>query len=318
MRGTPIVNEAPRALFISGRDGKRLRVATWDAAQEPAPRGVCVLLSGQTEFIEKYAEVIVELRKRGFAVASMDWRGQGASVRELPDRRKAHIERFSQYDDDLDVFMEQIVKPMSGARPPVALAHSMGAHILLRRLHAKHSEFTAAVMTAPLIRVQTRGYPAWLARAVSFIAFQCGNGNKWVFGMEKRDPLHMEFEDNLVTSDRARFARLKALVGEDPDIRLAGPTWGWLEAAYHSMAEVNAPGYAETITTPVMIVGAGRDRIVVTAAEEEFARRMPNATFMEIHEAEHEILMENDIVRARFWKAFDEYINRFVPVPEEA
>ncbi len=317
MRGTPIVNEAPRALFISGRDGKRLRVATWDAAPEPAPRGVCVLLSGQTEFIEKYAEVIVELRRRGFSVATMDWRGQGASVRELADRRKAHIERFAQYDDDLDLFMQQVVAPMAGTRKPIALAHSMGGHILLRRLHAKQNEFTTAVLTAPMIRFLTRGYPAWAARLMSFIQFECGRGTNWVFGMEKRDPLHMEFEDNLVTSDRSRFARAKALIAEDPDIRLAGPTWGWLEAAYHSMAEMSAPGYAEAITTPAMLVGAGRDRIVETAATREFAKRMPNATYFEIHEAEHEILMENDIVRARFWKAFDEYVNRFVPVPEE-
>ena len=55
----------------------------------------------------------------------------------------------------------------------------------------------------------------------------------------------------------------------------------------------------------------------MTAATREFAKRMPNATYFEIHEAEHEILMENDIVRARFWKAFDEYVNRFVPLPEE-
>jgi len=317
MRGTPIVNEAPRALFISGRDGKRLRTAKWDAAPGSASRGVCVLLSGQTEFIEKYAEVIVELRKRGFAVATMDWRGQGKSARALADTRKAHIEKFSQYDDDFAVFMDEVVRPMAADRPPIALAHSMGGHILLRALHARPADFTAAVFTAPMIRAQTRGYPAWLARAMCFLEFQCGAGNDWVFGMEKRDPLRMEFEDNLVTSDRARFARTQALIAADPDIRLAGPTWGWLEAAYHSMAQIAEPGYAEAITTPVLIFGAGRDRIVDTAATHEFAKRMPNGTYIEIHEAEHEILMENDIVRARFWKAFDEYVSKFAPVPEE-
>ncbi len=317
MRGMPVVNEAPRALFISGRDGKRLRTATWDAAPGSAQRGVCVLLSGQTEFIEKYSEVVAELRKRGFAVASMDWRGQGHSARALPDTRKAHIDKFSQYDDDFAIFMNEIVRPMTAGRAPIALAHSMGGHILLRALHDRPTDFTAAVFTAPMIRVQSRGYPAWLARAMCFLEFQCGAGNDWVFGMEKRDPLYMEFEDNLVTSDRARFARAKALIAADPDIRLAGPTWGWLEAAYHSMKQIAEPGYAEAITTPVMIVGAGRDRIVETAATREFARRMPNATYIEIHEAEHEILMENDIVRARFWKAFDEYVSRYAPVPEE-
>ena len=49
---------------------------------------VCVLLNGQTEFLEKYFEVIDELRGRGFAVAALDWRGQGGSGRlVLPEAR---------------------------------------------------------------------------------------------------------------------------------------------------------------------------------------------------------------------------------------
>jgi lysophospholipase len=128
--------------------------------------------------------------------------------------------------------------------------------------------------------------------------------------MQERDPLKMAFEDNLVTSDRARFARAQAAVAAHPEIRLAGPTWGWLEAAYRSMARVTAPGYAEAITTPVLIVGAGRDRIVKTAAEKTFARRLPKGSYVEIEDAEHEILMENDSVRARFWAAFDAFVEK--------
>ncbi|HEY1962556.1 MAG TPA: hypothetical protein VGG69_09070, partial [Rhizomicrobium sp.] len=40
--------------YIYGRDGKQLRIATLFAPPELTPRGVCVLLHGQTEFIEKY------------------------------------------------------------------------------------------------------------------------------------------------------------------------------------------------------------------------------------------------------------------------
>jgi lysophospholipase len=130
--------------------------------------------------------------------------------------------------------------------------------------------------------------------------------------MDKRDPLPMEFEANLVTSDRARFARARAIITQQPDIRLAGPTWGWLEAAYRSMARVTAPGFAEAITTPVLILGAGKDRIVDTEAEREFARRLPHSTFLEIPDAEHEIMMENDAIRARFWAAFDAFMGKYV------
>jgi lysophospholipase len=77
------------------------------------------------------------------------------------------------------------------------------------------------------------------------------------------------------------------------------------------MACVMADGYAQAIATPVLIVGAGRDRIVDTDAERVFARRLPHGTYLELADAEHEILMENDSIRARFWAAFDDFVGRY-------
>ena len=85
-----------------------------------------MLLHGQTEFIEKYGEVIGELQARGFTVATFDWRGQGLSSRLTADSRKSHIKDFREYDEDLATFLEQVVKPL-GAGAPLGLAHSMGA-----------------------------------------------------------------------------------------------------------------------------------------------------------------------------------------------
>jgi lysophospholipase len=297
------------ARLVRARDGTRLRCATWGPDAGAQPRGVCALFDGQTEFLEKYGEVVGELTARGFAVAALDWRGQGGSMRSLPDALKAHVGDFAEYDADLEAFLEQVVRPMSD-KPPLALAHSMGGNIVLRALHDRPNSFAAAVMTAPMLEPDTRGYPGWLARLVCRAHNLKGASTDWVWGMQERDPLKMAFEDNLVTSDRARFARAQAAVAAHPEIRLAGPTWGWLEAAYRSMARVTAPGYAEAITTPVLIVGAGRDRIVKTAAEKTFARRLPKGSYVEIEDAEHEILMENDSVRARFWAAFDAFVEK--------
>src|SRR5436305_6950354 len=97
--------------------GATLRAARFEAAPDVPARGTCVLLNGQTEFIEKYFEVIDELRQRGFCVATLDWRGQGGSDRLLPDPRKAHIDDFTQYDQDLAAFMEQVINPMTAALP---------------------------------------------------------------------------------------------------------------------------------------------------------------------------------------------------------
>ncbi len=298
-----------RTRFIAGRDGKRLRTTSWDSKPSVARRGVCVILDGQTEFLEKYEEVMDELAARGFAGAALDWRGQGGSERTLADPLKAHVADFSEYDGDLQQFMDEVVAPIA-ASPPLALAHSMGAHILLRALHARPGAFAGAVMTAPMLRTDTRGFPAWLVQLVCTTHNLAGFADEWVWGMQERDPLDMAFEDNLVTSDRKRFVRAQALLRTQQDIRLAGPTWGWLKAAYRSMSRMARAGYAEAITTPCLVFGAGRDRIVSTAAVRKFARRLPHATYIEIPEAEHEILMENDSIRARFWSAFDQFAQK--------
>ena len=290
--------------FITTRDGTRLRTAVFPAASS---RGVCVLMGGQTEFIEKYCEVIDELVARRFTVATFDWRGQGGSARALADPLKAHVDDFAQYDDDLASVLDQVVKPLS-SEPPLALAHSMGAHILLRTLHDRPGRFRAAAMTAPMLAVSTRGYPAWLARGVTSLYNATGAAKEFAWGMAERDPFLVDFSTQLCTTDAARFERTQQTLRANPALRLAGPSWGWLAAAYRSMSQLAAPGYAEAVATPALIVGAGRDRIVQVEAERQFVHRMPHATYLELEDAEHEILMEADPIRARFWQAFDQFV----------
>src|ERR1700756_734189 len=90
--------------FVSGtlktRDGVSLRFARW---LPPAGRkGTVVLLQGRAEWIEKYFETVRDLRARGFAVATIDWRGQGLSDRLLSDRHKGYVRNFGNYITDLE------------------------------------------------------------------------------------------------------------------------------------------------------------------------------------------------------------------------
>ena len=295
--------------FITTPEGQRLRTQVFDAAS--GGRGVCVLLHGQTEFIEKYAEVIGELNARGFTVATFDWPGQGGSYRLLPNPLKAHIEDFAQYDGALRLFREQIVKPIS-PKPPVCLAHSMGGHIALRAMHDDATVFSCAVLSAPMLRALTRGYPRWLADTMMHVQNWIGAKNDWIFGMHLRDPYLVNFDTQLVTTDRARFDRTNIFLKGHPDLRLAGPTWGWLKQATRSMAMMMAPGYAEAIVTPVLLCAPGNDRIVDVTAEHEFINRLPHGELLDLADSEHEILMENDSIRTRFWAAFDGFVSKFV------
>jgi lysophospholipase len=286
----------------------RLRTARFDADH---PRAVCLLLGGQTEFIEKYFEVIDELRGRGFSVVTFDWRGQGGSDRLLPDARKAHIENFAAYDQDLDAVIRAVVQPMN--LPSIAVAHSMGGNILLRRLHDVPGEFTAAVLCAPMLGINPRGTPWWVVEKIARYLNRNAPSTKFVWGIAARDHLTLPFALQIVTSDPVRYARNQALLVTNPDLRLNGPTWGWLAAAMRSMALMRGAGYAETITTRALLFGAGRDRVCETPAIASFAARMPDAGFIKIADAEHEILMERDVLRGQFWAAFDDFIKKSAP-----
>ena len=80
-------------------------------ASAPKPRGTIVLLHGRNEAIEKYFETIRDLTAMGFWVATFDWRGQGGSERLLSDPLKGYVRRFSDYELDLERFMEHVVLP---------------------------------------------------------------------------------------------------------------------------------------------------------------------------------------------------------------
>src|SRR6202171_619682 len=84
-------------------DGLKVRFARWNPTGPR--RGTVCLFSGRTEMIEKYFEVIRELRERGLAVAALDWRGQGGSDRLLDDACKGHVRSFHHFQTGPEVFM---------------------------------------------------------------------------------------------------------------------------------------------------------------------------------------------------------------------
>jgi lysophospholipase len=283
----------------------KLRAARFET---PDARDICVLLNGQTEFIEKYFEVIDDLRARNFSVVALDWRGQGGSDRLLANPLKAHIADFAQYDEDLAILMREVVHPMTQGKKPVALAHSMGGHILLRRLHDVPGEFAAATLCAPMITIQPRQIPWWIVAMISRVVNREAPSEDFVWGVGKRDHLTLPFNAQIVTSDPVRFQRMHDVLVAHPDLRLNGPTWGWLAAALKSILELHQPGYAQAIATPALMLGAGHDLVCSSASLRLFAGCMPHARYLEIAGAEHELLMERDIFRDQVWAAFDNFM----------
>jgi len=303
----PVPNGAVTGTF-PGHDHAPLRFARWDATRGPR-RGTVCLFHGRGEFIEKYFEVIAELRRRGYAVATMDWRGQGGSYRALADKPRGHIISFSSYDRDLVRFMKEIVLP--DCPPPyVALAHSMGGNILLRHASEPQSWFERLVLCAPMLAIapERLRVPVWAARSYAITASTFGLSTRYVRGGSDRPIEEAPFEDNLLTYDRERYARNAAVIRAMPELGLGSPTIGWLRAALRSCARLEASDYPQRVTIPSLLFAAADDTIVSTAAIERFAVGLKVGTHVMMPNARHEILQETDMVRRRFWATFDAYL----------
>ncbi|MEW6768245.1 MAG: alpha/beta hydrolase [Pseudomonadota bacterium] len=289
---------------IKTRDGAELRFARW---HPPANRkGTVCVFTGRAESIEKYFETVRDLQARGFAVATIDWRGQGHSSRQLNDPRKGYVYSFEDYELDVETFISEVVLP--DCPPPYfALAHSMGGAVMLRVAHAGKRYFERMVLSAPMIdlhgasmklpvRVLIRAL-RWMGMGGNFVP----GGNAVLMGTSG-------FINNPVTTDVVRYARNAAIIEEDPTLGIASPTVAWADAAFRAMVEFRGNDYPSRIRQPILMLAASNDTIVSTPAIEEFAYHLRGGSHLVIAGSKHEILQEQDRFRAQFWAAFDAFV----------
>ncbi len=246
------------------------------------------------------------MRNRGFAVAILDWRGQGLSDRALGDRLKGYVGSFSEFDTDLEAFMRQVVLP--DCPPPFfALGHSMGAIVVIRAVARGQRWFDRIVLTAPMLGiafVQSMSVAAAVLRVLRF----GGLGGTYVPGRYKGIIDLRPFAGNPLTTDPVRFARNAAVLEADPALGLGGPTIAWCDAAFRAMLTMEEPSFPGRIRQPILIVTAGRDAIVSNNAIENFAVQLRAGSQLVVVGAQHELLMEQDRYRTQFWAAFDAFV----------
>jgi lysophospholipase len=284
-------------------DGCRLRWGIWRGKRDFG-RGTVLLLHGRTEYLEKYEETAWDLNRRGFDVLSLDWRGQGRSCRLLADPEKGHVDSYDDYLGDLEALIAKMA-PRLRAQTVGVLAHSMGGHIALRYLSERTGRFRWAVLVSPMVNLCWNPVADRLLRAFTRAAVVLGGSGALAPGGRHVDQARGRFEGNRLSSDRTRFEEDRKGIKANPDLAVGGVTFGWLSATFQSIDTLNGKGYTDRIRTPVVIVGAGQERVVSLQAQQRICKRLSAGRFYLLPGARHEILRETDEVRERFWKIFD-------------
>lgn len=281
------------ALWLHAADGVRLRAAIWAGGAH----GTVLLFPGRTEYVEKYGRAAADLAARGFTTIAIDWRGQGLAERPLTDRMTGHVDDFAAYQKDLDALL-RLAQEQALPRPYFILAHSMGGCIALRGLMRK-VPVQAAAFTAPMWGISLAPWMRPFAVALSTTASRFGQAHRYAPGTTaKTYVLEAPFTGNVLTTDEGMYGYMRAQVGLHPDLALGGPSMGWLHAA---LVECQALALLPSPATPVLCALGTAEKVVDTTPVHLRMRQWPSGKLDLYPNAEHEIMMETPVMRARLF-----------------
>ena len=285
-------------------DGARLRTVGWP--DPPTAKGHILFAGGKRDFIERHSETYHRLLGAGYGLTALDWRDQGLSA------------RGSVRDDRLFQMMagdfRLIAKDVAALHPAplILMAHSMGAHMMLRVL-AEDADLRAAtdraILFAPMLGIAAP-LPSWLMGMVAWSQTMVGNARGRPPGQPEYGPVYRsQARCDRLTTDRTRFDEGFSFIEAESGLAAGGASWGWLYGAYRSMVALTRPGVLEGVDTRILILLGSDERIVDPAAIRKAVRRLPHAKLHIITGGRHELQLESDKIQQQVWTAVDDFLS---------
>ena len=276
----------------------------WLQPEAARGRGHLLFAGGRSDFIEKYLEAYAHWHETGWNVTTFDWRGQGLSRGSLAPENP---ESFDRLTEDLADFVGDWRRGSKSGGPFVAIAHSMGGHLLLRGLVDHQLPLDKAVLIAPMLLVNSAPVPDWLAP--NFAEFMClvGLGGQPMWKTPKALNRPGSQRQSLLTACRERYEDELWWWEQHPEFRLGAPSWAWMRAAFRSSSAFTREKLSK-VSLPLLLIGTERDRLVSAAAIARVAGLLPRAELLMFPDCAHEILREEDRVRDEALDRIDQFL----------
>jgi len=308
----PIRRALPDGALVStwtAPDGWRLRRFDW-AAPAGNARGSILFQGGRGDIFEKYLEVFAHWHEAGWAITSIDWRGQAGSGRTTDHLRCGDIPDFAMFIEDLRGFGNEWLS--EGAGPHVAIGHSMGGHLLLRGMAEGAFVPDAAVLVAPMLGLKGPG-GARIGEAFARLMASFGPVTRPAWKGNER-PHTLQSRQKLLTHDASRYADELFWHEAKPEIVTGPPSWRWLLNAFRSTRELGDGGKLSGVRVPVLGLVAEADGLVDPQAALKQLAQLSDAQVIRFgSESAHEILRETDPIRDRAIAAIDAFLDARAP-----
>ena len=295
--------QAANTNYKATTDGIRVRTSFW-AANDPV--GTVFVFPGRADYIEKYGGLANFCLSNNLNVIAIDWRGQGLSERLLDDKNIGHIEDFKNYQNDVEVMINE-AKDASLVKPWIIFAHSMGGLIGLRTLH-DNPVFEKVVFTSPMWGIQM---PPILKSGASIIMSLISLIGKMETYAPTTSPktriLNEEYEFNKLTSDIRNFKLLRQQLIQHPDLQIGGPSSAWVSAA---LDEIEFQIGNEPPITPALCFLGEKEEIIDNLAVREFCKNWDSCDLISIPDAKHDLLMEKKMILHSLFEKLEKFIKK--------
>ena len=283
----PYLEKRRREDYFLSADGKKLH---YEAYEKLLSRGSVVILHGFTESAEKFRETAYYFRKAGYSVFALDLRGHGKSHHDSDNPLRVDIDSFDSYAEDLNIFIEKIVKPLSGEKKICIYSHSLGSNAALLYMMKYPYAVSKAVLSSPMI-CGNMGMPTAVAGTVakalcSFGGKKIGAPGRCVFDRNQT-------VENSDAVSRARFEYYHKKRIAEPLYQTSGPSFSWVKASLAARDKLLNEDNIRQLRADMLIFKPEEDRQLLGEYTDRFAGKA-GIKIKNVKNSKHEIFMSGD------------------------
>lgn len=262
------------------------------------PQAQILILTGYGESAEAWFETARDLNRRGYSVWVLERAGQGGSERYVLPRDLGHAPQFQ---DDIRA-VKTLGRMMAAGAPDapiIILGHSVGGLIAVAAVE-QGAPAEGLILSAPTFAGQD------LIDSSKAGLVKAGLGRlpaAWNSGWTRGGPDGVAAG---LTRDPWRGKVQMAWQTANPDLRMGGPSLGWL-AGLRSTSKAIQPGLKD-VETPTLLLNGAADHNADPAAQAQVCQAMGQCRLYSLKGGRHALHLERDAIRGPWLAAVDSFV----------